>query len=565
MSSFLKGTLAAVIAVSLAACGNKPAGPSDPVEGLQVEPGSATIDETTSLELRARGVRRSGASADIGTVTWSADGSGSIDASGVLTPSGTGTVTVTATADGFTGQATIEVIAAGEATVRVVDATTGDPINGAIVRVHGESDVTAGSDGVATVTGGAFSGAMDVTVWATGYWPLTVKGAVVKKLSLPIRPQTTPEPALFNGKMGFETAFGSPEPPAGSLYLGFVASSLRGNILAFQFEDLLGDDRPINLGGIEVDAPSNLYVHNVTSDFEARTPPGTTATFALGGEVELSTIVDIAGQVDSLSFGLIIQELVPIFNTFYFTARNDLSASAGETISNYDMDLDLALNHGSTVVAPTFPVSDPNPLVVAAVDMGPLGLVPAGFGIVENGQASVQTPAPDAGILKDGEFLYALVAREGGIDSDAALVYGVLVRNVTEFKSVELPDFLPAQAETDYSSVASVPGTPGSMAFPNVSGGDFNFVTVTGVDALANPVEWDVATAGDVTAVDWPFADTETGVPADVMVTGNSCAIQHVGLDFHTFQSLIADGSAVDLTNYVNDGNRLILFNGDIP
>lgn len=555
----LRNSLAiAGLLAALTACGNKPAGPVDPVEGLAVQPDGATIDDGTTLQLRARGVRRSGGSSDLGTVKWSAEGSATVDDNGLLTPSGTGTVTVTATSQGLTGMATVEIIAAGAADVRVIDATTGEPINGANVRVGSESDVVTGSDGLASVTG-AFSGAIDVTVWADGYWPLTVRGATVRNLVLPIRPQTTPEPGTFNGKIGFESAFGSPDPPSGSLYLGFAAASLSGNILAFNFEDLLGDNRPISLGGIEVDAPSNIYVHNVTSDYEARTPPGSTATFALGGEVELSTIVDIAGNVDELSFGLIIQELIPIFNDFYFTARNDLSVDSADTVDGFDMNLDLPLTNKSAVTAPAIPVNDPNPLVIAAVDLGDLGIIPAGFGIVEEGVASLQTPAPDASVVADGDFLYALVAREGGIDSDAALVYGVLARNVKEFKNVQLPEFLPEQNDADYSAVATVAGTPGAVQFPSVKGADFSFVTVS--DGTA---EWDVATAADLTDATWPFGEAEVGAPTDALVAGAGVSVQQVGLDFQTFQSLLVDGSSVNLTSYVNDGNRLVVFDGDV-
>lgn len=557
-----RGTLVGALVLLGFGCSKSP-GESNPIESLSVEPNGASIDDSTTLGMRAAGVRASGQVAALDAVDWSVEGPATIDSAGVLTPSGTGSVTVTATSDGLVGQATITVLAPGTLDVRVVDAESGAGISGAIVRVTGETDVTAGSDGSATVSGG-FSGAVNVTVWATGYHPMTVVGAQVKNLVLPLRPIAGEAPGEFNGKILFENAFGSPDPPAGELYLGFASAALSTNILNFNFEDLLGDNRTLSLAGTTVDAPSNIYVYTLTDDYIAKAPPGQNAVFALGGSVKLETILDIADNVDGLSFGQIIQQLIPVFSEFQFAVRTDLNVTSGGVVDNFHLDLSMPMSDGVTVNVPTLPVSDPSPLVVAARDLGDLGLIPIGFGVVENGGASLKV-APGQGDLANGSPLFAVVARDGGIDSSSPLVYGALIRGVSDYKGVEIPAFFDAQSEASYSSVLSVPGTPGTLTFPQVSGADFSFVTVVTTDPNTQvESQWDVAISNDTGNVAWPFLDTETGVPADVLLAGGSWTVQAVGMATHTFQSVLTDGNGLDLTSYADDGNRIVVYDGDL-
>lgn len=309
-------------AVSAGCSGEEGGGASDPIESLLVAPDGARIDSATTIRVRATGVTASGRRVEVDDAVWTAS-SGEISADGPtapteFTPAGVGTVTITAEAEGLSADATIEVVAGGTLDVVVVDAVDGTPIQGASVSlVTGTASGMTVADGTAQLTG-AFEGAIDLHVEAPDHFPVTLFGLKAKNVRIPVRPANPPASGDVQGAIDFQQALDREEPEAGTLWIGFAGPAIRGNVLSFGFDALVGPNRTINVGGLEVEAPSNIYVYGVTEEYIALSPPGTTAVFALGGEVTLQEISDVLGEAgDGSDLGSIVAELIPIFNRFY--------------------------------------------------------------------------------------------------------------------------------------------------------------------------------------------------------------------------------------------------------
>lgn len=549
----------------VAACSGGGNGGGDSLENIVVAPNGATVDSGTSIEMRATGVTSSGRHIPVTGTTWAAT-NGTIDANGNFTPSAAGDAVITATAEGLEASATVHVVAPGTLDALVVDAATGTGITGAFVSLVSSSNasaVTAG-DGTATVTG-TFSGEVDVLVRATNYHPVALYDVKVKDLRIPMRSSVSSPSGSLTGVIDFTTAYDRDDPPAGSLWIGFAGAAIKGNILAFGFDSLLGPDRSLQECGFDFQAPSNVFIHGCTSSYIAGAPAGPTAAWSLGGEVTLQELADIANNAGSSDLGVILAQALPIFQRFYYAVETGLTVAGNQTLSGIDLVLDTRLSRTAELEVPPRPVSDPNPLVVAAADLGATGLVPVGLGIVD-GENTLTTsikvpPLEDA--FQDSSYIFLVVSQEGGTGTaGAGQQVAVLSRGNKSTSGVVLPDFFVPPA------FASFQGNGETRVFDHAetAGADFTLQTFsrtvtqgTGGAAVVDRYEWDVLTAGSSTGYTLPaLAGTHAAM------AGGSWTVQSVGLESQTYEAILTPAAPVDATSYFNDANRIAITNAAV-
>lgn len=541
-------------------------GGGDPLDHLVVAPDGATIDTQTTVQIRATGVTRSGRMVPVSGVEWEAS-SGTV--SGEEFSSTTeGDAVLTATAEGVEGSGTIHVVAPGSMDLLVVDAATGTAIQGAfvsLVSTTGGSAVTAG-DGTASVTNAAVSGPIDLSVRATNYHPVTLYGVKVRDARIPMRPVDPPAPGSFKGVIDFQEAYDRNDPPSGSLWVGVAGPSIKGNLLSFGFETLLGPDRSITIAGLTVDAPSNVFVYGITADYEAPAPAGATAAWALGGEVTLQEITDIASNTGSSDLGTILAEAIPIFSRFYYAIESGLTVQANQTLSGIDLVLDTKLARTAKLAIPPRPVTDPNPLLVAAADLGEEGLVPVGLAVVDGDaalSAEMKVAPLDDAAFTDSSYVFLSVAQEGGTGSGSAdQQIAVLERGVQDVGNVEFPDFFVPPAVSAFTSDAATR----TFDFPTTTGAAFTFhtfsrtvVSGSGANAVETTYEWDVAAGAEATGFVLPALAGTHGAMA-----GGNWTVQTLGLESRTYESLLAPSSTVDLGTYFNDADRIVITRKDV-
>ena len=548
-----------LLLVAAAACSGGKSGFSDPVDHLLVSPDGATIDSTTSIEVRAAGVTKSGRHVDVAGVTWVAS-AGAVTGT-QFTPAGAGDATLTATAAGKTGTGTIHVIAPNTMDVTVVDAATGAGIQGASVTLLvGTGAVVTAAGGAGSFTGN-FSGKVAIHTTAINYYPVTLYGVAAKKLKIPMRPVNPAPPGSFTGDLDFQTAFNADQPPVGSLWIGLAGPSIHGNILAFGIDSLLGPTRPISIVSINVDAPSNVVVYGFTPPYIAPAPAGPTAAWALGGPVEFSQITDILGGGGS-DIGTVITGLLPTFNGFYYTLKQNLTIASNQTLQGQDLVLDRKLSKVFTLDVPPRPVTDPNPLVVGAVDLGePQGFVPAGLTAVQGEttpSAEIRVPAL-TGELAGKSYLFLTVTQDGGFGSSGNVnqQLAILSRGITGQSTVQMPEFLTPPALGSFSAT----GATGVAMFPASTGAQLTLQTFTktvvmgtGSNATATIYEWDVATPADSTGFTLPMVAGTNGASS-----GAAWTVQSLGLESQTYDALLTPGNSSDLSSYFNDANRIVI------
>lgn len=549
----------------VAACSGGGDGGGDPLESIVVAPDGATIDTGTTIEMRATGVTKNGRHLPVTGTTWTAT-NGTIDADGNFTPSAAGDAVISASAQGFEADATVHVVAAGTLDALVVDAATGAGITGAfvsLVATTGASAVTVG-DGTTTLTG-SFSGEVDLLVRATNYHPVALYDVKVKDLRVPMRSSVSSPSGTLTGTIDFREAYDRDDPPSGSLWVGFVGAAIKGNILAFGFDSLLGPNRPLTDCGLPVDAPSNVYIHGCTAEYIAGGPAGPSAAWALGGEVTLQEISEIASNTGSSDLGVILAQALPIFQRFFYAVETGLTIASNQTLSGIDLVLDTRLSQTANLEVPPRPVTDPNPLVVAAADLGATGFVPVGLGIVEGENeltATIKVP-PLADSFVDSSYIFLVVTQEGGTGTAGAeQQIAVLSRGNKSTSGVVLPDFFVPPAFNSFQGT----GSTRVFAHAATDGADFTLQTFsrtvtsgTGGAAVVDRYEWDVLTAGGSTGYTLPaLAGTHAAM------TGGNWTVQSVGLESQTYEAVLTPAAPVDVTTYFNDANRIVITNADV-
>jgi hypothetical protein len=289
--------------------------------------------------------------------TWTSDndGAASVDGGVVTGGSSSGTANVTAKVDGganCTGMATFRnfaAVAAGEARVILVD-RRGAPVSGATVYLATQtssSTAMTGADGAASFMG--VNGAIaSVTAIKQGWQYVSVVQPGTNDIFLETgaKPDAT-RAGGFRGNVDISKA------ARGEIKLGIAGPSFPSNVLDLELTSIIGDfvetrinapdlglnDQVVPLpGGVMLGLGSEIFTDDTQGNdlrcqgdgpganeigcYSARGPVGPTAAWVLAGQLRLSVLAPLAGQIsgaiggdgglDSLPIGELLASVLPL-------------------------------------------------------------------------------------------------------------------------------------------------------------------------------------------------------------------------------------------------------------
>lgn len=337
---------------------------------LEVWPSRMVVAVDAGYSLRARVTDSTGQSAEA-EVSWASSDTAiaTVDAEGVVTAVSAGTATLRCTLDALSADATVEVRDDGQLLVRVIDASTGDPLPDARVTWNGvRLDVDEAGEATFSVPG---ADPVDITADVPGgeWVPVTAFRVVPREVVLPLRPRdrvSTPD-ATLQGTADLSQCV---EADWDERVIGLVGPSLQEGPLFFGTEQLLAPDRTITFFGLDVDIPGNVYIEDAEESWQALAWSGAVGAWSFAGPV----------PVDELSAGFeapaqAIDVLLSHLDDFRYTWVGDLTADAAQPLT-----VDLT---------PSVPFDDSVPVVVPEL--------PDGFSGSERALLLVLEPAGDAG------------------------------------------------------------------------------------------------------------------------------------------------------------------------
>ena len=518
----------------------------DPLVGLVVEPSSVDIDTETPIRMRAVAVTESGRFLPVeAPITWSVSTSeggsdfageldyGSVSTAGVFTPGYPTDVFVRASADGLEGSAYLHVIPPGSIDVAFFDAfEAGSPLSG-VVSLGSTAGVPIVTNGTIT---GDFSGPVDVTFTADGFWPLTLMGVRTRSVAVELRRIVPPLSVQeVSGELDFSGAYA---PASDRTRLGFAGTWKQGNILGRDLQSLLGAaSREETVLGIPVTVPDGVYVAGETGPYLAGEYMFEYA-YALGADVATSDLEALLSEEPDL--GAAIEALLPEFDSVG-VLRYLLDADE-------DIELDIAARH-VTLHVPPLPLTDPTPLVIAVSQIGEEtpGRIPVGIGTVapETSEAEIPIPAR-RGVLEGRKLSFFVVCEE---DSRRAAVRS---HESADLASVSLPEFLePVPVASFVSDAASR-----TFTFQRVPGADFHLHAFRRLDG-GEVREWDV-----VTPPDWDgFVLPPAVSGSHAALAGGTWTSYAVGLASETYESVRFQNGFVsaEWNRIPPDANRLVV------
>ena len=322
--------------------------------------GSSAIREGQTVSLNATAKNANGAVLGAIEFKWTSDMADAVSVAGNVATGGsaTGTAKVTAVISGnesvaCSGEVSVTnfaALATGEARVIAASAANGTPLDGANVWLATTSTTVQGmtaADGSVTFSG--VSGDIShVTIQKAGWQSVSV-----------IAPGTNDVYLLASHKPdrtkagGFRGSIDLSSTKRADIKLGIAGPALPANVLDLELESLLGDSietvinaPDLGLNNEKVDLPGGIMLALGTQTFTddhassnlrcqgdapasgelgcyvSRSPAGPSAAWVLGGQLKLSAISSIAGQLsgvlgggssDELPVGELITAILPLF------------------------------------------------------------------------------------------------------------------------------------------------------------------------------------------------------------------------------------------------------------
>ncbi len=222
-----------------------------------------------------------------------------VEATGLVTAIAAGTTTLRVALGGLETVSTVEVRADGVATITVLDARTGLPIEDANVAIPFTAPVRTDATGVAllpVIDGGPLT----FSAWVDdSYDALTVTGVVGRQLTVSVLPKDTDlRSAALVGPVDFA---GVDDAGWSDVVVGFAAGSIQGALASVKIEDLFAEDRAVTVFGVAVDAPANLFIEGTAGDYAATAVPGDIGVWGLGGPIAVADVTaGLSGAGDAL-------------------------------------------------------------------------------------------------------------------------------------------------------------------------------------------------------------------------------------------------------------------------
>lgn len=257
-----------------------------------------------------------------------------IDASGVATGGPTpGTTQIRASVDTAAGRITSAPVAlrnlaplpAGRARITVVRASTGAPISGAAVEIHGPGAFTqagtTNTQGQVELTG-VPNGALTVTAGHADYDYLTIIGVTGRDLLLPLSAATRPDRVA--GARG--TVDLSLVSTQGAISASLSGASFASPLLGYEVGRLFGEELfqvevPM-LGPIPIPAANTLSAElmgfplDLKDTWYVRADAGNRALFSFGGKIELGP-----NGLDPTNLGNVLTAILPFYQRFDHAVR----------------------------------------------------------------------------------------------------------------------------------------------------------------------------------------------------------------------------------------------------
>ena len=251
-------------------------------------------------------------------------------------------------------------VAAGHARVLVLDEATGQPLQGATVRVvdaggTAKPDATTDAGGVVDVDITGQTPPQAIHVFHNSYKWVSVYGAGKSDLLVSVAPIADETKAGgFRGEFDF-----SKIPNPGEVELGIAGASIPGSLINMDFTTLIGEmlTRRIKIGSLvdeNIPLPSGITLtlsgEKVKGDYQPFGVPGKRVAWGLGGKVPIAELIRILTpllsggtvSVDTLPIGQLLAQIMPFFDSFRHGIKADIDITA----------LDKVLDDGSVIKNP---------------------------------------------------------------------------------------------------------------------------------------------------------------------------------------------------------------------
>ena len=417
---------------------------------VSVNPGSMRVDVGVSWPLRWEVRDLDGALADLealgGEVVVSSSDEAvvEVDAGGLATAVGVGSATITVEYERAEATCEVTVQDDGSMSVTVISGVDGLPVAGARVMVDGVKHV-ADENGVASfkVTPAE---AVSVTAYTDSSSDLiqaTFIGVTPRDVVLPLRPGFADDrgDAVIAGDVDLTGTVpsGGGEKGEGLVTVGLAVPTLQDGPLFFNAEHLMAETRAVEILGLEVMVPSNLYIEEFVEDYEVQVDAGAVGVWAMAGPVPWADLFEgFETTADLLSF------MVPNLDVFRFSYTDGLLADE-EQPQQADVRPDAELNRVLEVVMAPLPegfVGTEDAMLLALHGEGESG--PAVVGISQGKESVMMSVADGAAFGLTGVEQVLAYAEVGGVGAGGGRVLslGDVVDGVATIEEWQLPPTL---------------------------------------------------------------------------------------------------------------------------
>ncbi len=463
---------------------------------LAVWPARIVVNPGATYALRVVAEDSSGERAAYTTAAFSADDTAvaTVDAAGLVTAAAEGITTLRVAAEGLETTVEVEVRAAMEARVTILNASTGLPLEKASVW-NNEVEYRTDAAGLAVVAV-ATAGPTTFTTWKDiDTVAISVVDTVNREFTIrvPVLADLTPTSQL-HGSVDFT---GVEDAGFGEEVFGLAAASVQGDLPLFEIDDLLGPDRILTYYGVEVNVPSNIFVEGYLDDYYAGAWPGRAGVWGLGGPVAISDLTaGLNGTGDAMA--LIIDNI----DRMTWGGSIGYSTTAGST-TEAPLAPSNAFSDTAHVALPTLSAGfdGTEEQLVCTFDETTDGYLLTGLGLGA-GVLDIDRIAPGSVGSATGSSVWTM-AQVGGIGSGA----GVAISVADDVDgTVTFPDF------QDVPTIDAWTPSTRELQFTVDPDATFVRVTMEDDDGVMHYLYFDGSWTGLVDKHNWEFQRNNTDV-----------------------------------------------------
>lgn len=386
------------------------------LEDLAVSPASLSLAVGGSIDLRVVATAWSGEVSDSATAIFTSldPAIATVDAAGLVTGVAAGSTTIDVTDEGLTVSAAVTVRDDGYASVTVLDASTGLPLEGATIHLDGESPVFSDASGMAELPV-SDTGPVKVTVYLDEtYTATTLVDTSSRSFVVPLTPIA--DIRGFDAEVGGDVDFGSvPDPGWTQLAMGLACASVQTQLAMLDLTNLFAEDRTVTVFGIDVEAPANLFLEGYEETYAAMAMGGPVAVWSIAGPVEISDAT--SGFSDSSEALALLVDSLPDWVWGVEVGETAVSDSS----TTIDIAPDTTLDDTVLVPAPSLPsgfFGTEDFFVMSADQRTDDGWVVTGMGV---GTGNIEVRRVSPGTVPGGvSSAFWAFAQVGGLGSGEA-------------------------------------------------------------------------------------------------------------------------------------------------